>query len=63
MEISPTTIISKKRFSEIKEILPKLPIFKQQQELQLTSQISLSTLHTDPKPTAIDPYSQHYHTC
>ena len=63
MDISPNAIISKKRFNEITEILPKSPLSKQQQEFQLTSQITPSTLHTDPKPTAIDPHSQHYHTC
>ena len=63
MDISPATVISKQRFEKITNHLPKFPISKKQLELQLTSQIQSSNLHTDPTPVAIIPYSQHYHTC
>ena len=63
MDISPATVISKQCFGNITDHLPKSPIPKKQQDLQLTSQIKPSNLHTDPTPIAIIPHSQHYHTC
>jgi len=64
MDISPATVISKNRFNNIVDKLPKSSITKQQQQnLLSTSQILLSSFHTDPSPVAIVPHSQHYHSC